>query len=308
MGQSDVLIVGTGALACLFAARLSASGSSVVMLGSWPEGIATLAHHGVRLIDEDGQEQQFPVTVTTDPITCQGRRYALVLVKSWQTERAARQLVECLPADGLALSLQNGFGNYEILCQHLGSTRVALGSTTAGAHLLNPGIVKSAGEGVTTLGIHARLKHLVELLGRAGFIVESQPDINSLVWAKLVINAAINPLTALLRVPNGELLARPDARLLLATIAREAAAVAIAKGVNLPYPDPVVASEAIARRTSQNYSSMLQDVRRVAPTEIDAICGAIVRAGEHLGVPTPVNRTLLMLINALVYKGNSWKQ
>ena len=305
MNSSDILIVGTGALACLFAGRMSAVGAAVLMLGSWPEGVSALALEGVRLIDENGKETRYPVTVTTDAQVCSNARKALVLVKSWQTERAAMQLSQCLAEDGVALTLQNGLGNYEILCKYLGSSRAALGATTTGAHLLNPGVVKTAGEGVVTLGVHARVKHLAEFMGRAGFVVESEADINSLVWGKLVINAAINPLTAVLRSPNGELLNRSAARALVSAIAREAAAVAVAKGIELPYPDPVVAAEAIIRRTAHNYSSMLQDVRRGAPTEIDAICGAVMRAGEQTGVPTPVMRTLSLLVNALVHKGAS---
>jgi 2-dehydropantoate 2-reductase len=115
-----------------------------------------------------------------------------------------------------------------------------------------------------------------------------------------VINAAINPLTALLGVANGELLTRPPARALMVSLAREAPAVAVALGIRLPYPDPVVAVESIARRTGANLSSMLQDVRRGAPTEIDAICGAIVKAGEQTDVTTPVNRTMWHLVEALV--------
>jgi 2-dehydropantoate 2-reductase len=137
------------------------------------------------------------------------------------------------------------------------------------------------------------------LLRKSGFIVENDPDPNALLWGKLVINAAINPLTALLDIPNGELLNRPSAREVAAALAREAASVAVAKGISLPFPDPVAATETVAHRTASNKSSMLQDVKRGSPTEIDAICGAIVRAGEQTGVPTPVNRTLWQLINGL---------
>jgi 2-dehydropantoate 2-reductase len=150
------------------------------------------------------------------------------------------------------------------------------------------------------MAIHSRLNPLTDLLGKAGFVVETMNDISTLLWGKLVINSAINPITALLRVPNGELLERPAARSLLTSLARESAAIAVAKGVHLPYPDPVIATEAIARHTAQNYSSMLQDVLRSAPTEIDAICGAIVKAGEQTHVPAPINRTMWLLVNALL--------
>ena len=296
---APILIAGTGAMACLFAARISAAGMPVAMLGTWLEGLDALQQHGVRIIEAGGQEQAYPVRVITDPRSCQNLPFALVLVKSWQTRRTALQLSECLAPDGLALTLQNGAGNRETLAQTLGVQRVALGSTTTGAHLHAPGVVQPAGEGVITLGIHPRLKPLSDVLRKAGFIVETAPDLNILLWGKLVINAAINPITALLRAPNGALLERPAARSLMTAVAREAASVAIAKGVHLPYPDPAVAVETIARRTGDNYSSMLQDVLRGAPTEIDAINGWIVQAGEATNVPTPLNRTLWQLIQAL---------
>jgi len=296
---NSLLIIGTGAMACLFAARLSAAKVRVIMLGTWDEGLKALNQEGVRLVSADGSEQCYSVMATQDPEDCIGVPYALVLVKSWQTPRAAKQLAECLAADGLAMSLQNGLGNREQLVQALGAKRVVLGVTTIGATLLGPGRVYQAGEGVISLGAHANLGILSNLFRAAGFVIENAPDANALLWGKLVINAAINPLTAILGVPNGELLNRSTARALLQATAREVAAVAVAQGIRLPYPDPVVAAENIARRTAENHSSMLQDVQRGVPTEIDAICGAVVQAGEQTGVPTPINRTLMQLVKAL---------
>jgi 2-dehydropantoate 2-reductase len=296
---SSILIIGSGSMACLFAARLSAAGVSVTMLVGWPAGLQALRQEGVTIVESDGEGRSFSVQVTESPLDCRGARYALVLVKSWQTERAARQLVDCLATDGVALTLQNGIGNREKLSRLLGGQRVALGVTTIGANLLEPGRVRPAGEGVISLGAHPLMGQLAVILRSGGFLVEMSPDPSGLLWGKLVINAAINPITALLGITNGELLERLPARVLLAAVAREAAAVAVAQGVRLPYPDPAVAVETIARRTASNRSSMLQDVSRGAPTEIDAICGAIVEAGERTGVPTPLNRTLWQLVNAL---------
>jgi 2-dehydropantoate 2-reductase len=305
-----MLIVGTGAMACLFAARLSAAGIDVTMLGTWPEGLEALSRYGVRVVEADGTEQSYPVRVARDAQAESGFDYALVLVKSWQTGRAAWQLEACLSPEGLALTLQNGAGNYELLSQTLGSGRVALGVTTIGANLLGPGCVRPAGSGAITLSEQrdppgpSSLSGLAELLRRAGFPVEFVSNANGLLWGKLVINAAINPLTALLGVPNGELLEREAARALMAEVAREAAAVAASLAIQLPYDDPVAAVEAVALRTAANRSSMLQDVERQAPTEIEAICGAIVRAGEQASLPTPLNRTLWLLIRALSDRGS----
>lgn len=292
-------------MACLFAARLSAAGVPVTLFGSWVEGLEALRQYGVRVVEPDRgstspeHEHAYPVQATDDLRACHGARYALVLVKSWQTGRAADQLARCLAKDGLALTLQNGVGNYELLADVLGTRRVALGSTTAGATLLGPGYVRPAGEGVVSLGAHPSLAPLAAHLRAAGFVIENVHDANALLWGKLIINAAINPLTALLGLTNGELLGSPSARALMSAVAREAAAVAVAQGISLPYPDPVVAAENIAQRTAENRSSMLRDVLRHAPTEIDAINGAIVQAGEQTEVPTPINRTLWQLVRAL---------
>src|SRR5215213_801124 len=123
--MTNILIVGTGALATLFAARLSQAGHSITLLGSWKAGLDALQKNGARLVTSDGVEQQFPVRAISDPRACHDIKHALVLVKAWQTEHAAEQLNECLAEDGLAITLQNGLGNLEILTRGLGSRRVA---------------------------------------------------------------------------------------------------------------------------------------------------------------------------------------
>lgn len=297
---ASVLIVGTGALACLFGARLSAHGVQVTMLGTWREGLAALRMYGVTVVQADGRQQSYPVRVVESPAKCREAHYALALVKSWQTERAARQLADCLAEDGLALTLQNGLGNYETLTSALGAERVAQGVTTTGATLLSSGRVRPGGEGVVSIGAHPRLEPLFALLRSVGFQVEVLEDVQALVWGKLVVNAAINPLTALLQMTNGGVLSRPSARQLSADLAREVAAVARAQGIQLAHSDPVLVAKGVAERTATNHSSMYQDILRGAPTEIDAICGAVVKSGEELNIPTPANYAMWKLIHAVV--------
>ncbi len=297
--STGVLIVGSGALATLFAARLSAAGIDVTMLGTWQAGLAALRNNGAHL-DGDGT---FTVRAIDDPADCRGARFALVLVKSWQTERAARQLTECLAEDGLAVTFQNGLGNDDILTKSLGIERVSRGITTLGATLLAPGIVRSNGGGGITLGVHSRQNEIERYLRVAYFDVKVVEDLLPVMWSKLVINAAINPLTAILRVRNGELLGIPPARELMGFLARETASVAKVLGIALPFRDPDHAVEEIAQQTSENISSMLQDILRGAPTEVDVINGAVVRTGEQKKIPTPVNQVVWSLIKSLSYPG-----
>ena len=298
----EILIVGSGAMATLFAARLSAGGTRVSILGTWQEGLAAYQKSGAGLMDADGREQFFPVEVLSPDNQQKKFLYAIVLVKSWQTCQAASTLTDWLEPDGLCLTLQNGLGNRECLEEFLGPKRVVMGVTTSGGTLLGPGRVLVGGEGDTTIEEQTGLEPLVMMLQEAGFEIKLVGDAKSLIWGKLVINAAINPLSAILRVKNGQLLENKDASSLMAELALETRTIAMALGIGLPYDDPVEASREVARRTAANNSSMLQDVLRGAPTEIEAINGAIWNLGKEVGISTPANAMMTRLIRAMVSK------
>ncbi len=301
MNNDAILIVGTGALATLFAARFAKAGISVTMLGTWQEGLEELNKKGVQV---EGEERAYPVHATDNPADCMGLHHALVLVKAWQTKRAAKQLSSCLPADGLALTLQNGLGNEAILSSVLGKERVALGVTTMGATLISPGVSCLGGEGPVSLDPQPGNSQIQKLLRQAGIGVNVVDNLPSLIWGKLVVSSAINPLSALLRIKNGELLERSTARTLMGNLARETAGVAKSLGIVLPFLEPEGAAEEVARQTSENLSSMLQDILRGAPTEIDAINGAIANLAEQNNLQVPVNRTVWGLIKAIPVRGN----
>jgi len=292
-----IVIVGTGAMATLIAARLARL-TAITMLGSWPKAIAAISQNGIQV---EGESARVQVTATTDPSECVGATHALVLVKAWQTARAARQIKSFLAPNGVALTLQNGLGNFETLVAELGEARVALGTTTQGATLLGPGWVRDAGQGLTQVANHANLGPLIQFLQAAGIAIQPEPPskLQSLVWGKLAVNCAINPLTALLRVPNGELLQRPEALALLNAAASEAAQVAEAKGIHLPFNDAAAHTRKVAQATALNRSSMFQDILRGTQTEIDAINGALVREAQLAGLRVPINETLWQLVVAL---------
>ncbi len=299
--QMRIAILGTGALGCLFAGRL-APYAQVWMLGTWREGVAAVQRQGVQILDADRAES-VPVSALDDPAAAPQADVALILVKSYQTERAAAWADQLLSPEGIAVSLQNGLDNGSRLAAVLGRARVAVGVTFEGATLLGPGQVRHAGSGPTYVERRetnvALVDAFVALLRRAGFEVHARAEIEGVLWSKVIVNAAVNPLTALWRVPNGELLSHPDRRALLAALAREAAMVAEARGVVLPTPDPVARVEEACRATAENRSSMLQDIERGRPTEIDSINGAIVLEAKRLGLSVPVNETIWRLVRAM---------
>ena len=290
-----ITILGTGALACLFGARLARQ-AEVTLVGTWPAGLRALEVSGITL-EENGTTVSRRVAAAPLGQPLEPADLALVLVKAWQTESVAPHLPGLLNAGGTAVTLQNGLGNLEKL-----GPRACQGVTMVGATLLGPGRVRCGGAGPTHIAGPAWVAEAFREAGFEAYPVEAA-QVTGLVWGKLAINCGINALTALLRVQNGELLERPDARQLMERAAAECAAVAQAKGITLPFADAAAQVCEMARRTASNRSSMFQDVLRGAPTEIDAINGAVAREGQRLGRPVPVNEVLWRLVKAMVEAG-----
>ena len=283
-------VLGTGALACFFGARL-ARAAEVTLIGTWTEGIDAIARGGI-VLETPGTEEAFAATAVRLGTPLEAGDLVLVLVKAWQTGRVAREVPALTAPRGHVLTLQNGLGNAEKL-----GPRAFLGVTEQGATLVAPGRVRPCGDGPTHIAGPDSLAAVFRSAGLDARAVDPARGV-SLAWGKLAANAGINALSAILGVPNGKLLERPEALPLLEAAANEVADVARAKVIALPFPDAAAEARRVARATASNRSSMLQDVLRGAPTEIDAINGAVVREGARLGVPTPANETLLRLVAA----------
>jgi len=297
-----IAIVGAGAMGSLFGGRL-ARVARVTLLDPWAEHVAAIQRDGLSIIELDGQESRVCVAATGDPSAVPEADLVIIFVKAHATRQASEWASRFLAADGLALTLQNGVGNAEVMAEVLGAERVVAGVTAHGATLLGPGRVRHAGQGATHIATRPakarQLAAIAAILEQAGFEVHLSTDLDSLVWGKLVINVGINALTAILRVPNGRLVESAAAGELMAQAVAEAVAVCQAKGISLPYDDPLGRVREVAQATGSNRSSMLQDVLRGFPTEIGVINGAIVREGERLSIVTPVNRFLVTTIRAI---------
>lgn len=271
------------------------------LVESWP-GVARFGFAGRSSVVVRG------IRVAYQPSQLDGQiDLALVAVKSYQTAEIAPQVAAVLAADGLAVTLQNGLGNLELLQTALGK-RISQGATALGSTMLAPGRVRFTGLGKTTFARppeqprpNPYLLALASLMERAGLPVAFNADLTGLVWGKLIVNCAINPLTALLNSTNGGLLENPASRELLDAVATETAGIARAAGIVLhyPYDQAAVQARRVAEITYANISSMLADVRRGSPTEIEAINGAVVRIAEKIGAAAPLNRTLYLLVKAL---------
>jgi 2-dehydropantoate 2-reductase len=296
-------VVGPGALGSLFAGLLALAGHDVRLLGRRAEQAEVLDRDGV-VVERDGEARRAAVRASTDPAALGPVDLAIVLVKATDTAEAALSLPALLGPIAPALSLQNGLGNVEALTAMLGADRVLGGVSSQGATTLGVGHVRHAGFGPTSLaeavgGLTERAETVAAVLDRAGLNARAYHDAAPLIWGKLIANAAINPLGALLRCQNGQTVERPAARELFVGLAREAGDVARALRVTLPFDDPAQHAESVAQVTYGNRNSMLQDVENGRRTEIGAINGAVARLGAQHDVPTPLNATITTLIRAL---------
>lgn len=300
-----IAVVGPGALGSLFGALLARAGHQIWLVDHRPERAGLIEARGIELHDQEGRTM-VRVRATIDPARIGPVPLAFLCVKSADAERAGREVLPILGAEGLLIAMQNGIAHHPRLAELLHHHPWALGITAQGANLLGPGVVRHGGTGLTTIGFLAegddraarRLGEAAELLNQAGIPTAVSRDILAAAWNKLIVNAGINALTAMEDCANGELLRRPHALATLKDAVREAARVAKAGGISIT-PDPVAMTIEVCRQTRDNISSMLQDIRKGRPTEVEAINGAIVRLAATLGVPAPVNRALLVGVKGL---------
>lgn len=222
---------------------------------------------------------------------------AIVTVKAPGDAWAAAVASRILAPEGMVLTIQNGLGHQERFAAAVGADRVAVGVIYVGASLEH-GELRSTGPARLELGRARHVEALARLLTEGGMSVEVVTDPWPAVWRKLVGNAAVNPVTAIVGCTNGALLDHPASRI-VDRAAIETARVATAEGVAIDDEEAIRLWRAMAGITAANPSSMLQDIRAGRQTEIEAITGEVVRRGAQRKVLTPVSMWLLGLIEVL---------
>ena len=296
-----ILIIGSGSMACLFAYKMAMAGSNVSMYGRWREGIGALQRKGVTLVEESGALNTVPLVIaTSDPDELGDYDLILFFNKTYQLESTldslARWWKQHQSMGMMFITMQNGLGNVEKISERFFSSRCFAGTTTYAASLLKPGMVKQTGVGQIDLPQALMNEPINQWLKDAGFHAMGHKDITQNLWRKLVINCAINPLTAIFGIENGELLKRQAIRKQMESVINEVVDVAVAQGIVLGRDEMTKTVENVCIQTSNNISSMRKDVERGAGTEIDAINGAVVEIGLRAGIPVPVNQGLVQQI------------
>jgi 2-dehydropantoate 2-reductase len=295
-------IIGAGAMGSLYGAKLSTvKGNEIHLLDIWMEHIDAINNFGL-IVEKDNEEcRHFDIKATISSEDVGICDLVIVFVKSTLTGSAVEKNSHVFGPDTIVLTLQNGLGNIDKIGEKVGYQNIIAGTTAHGATLLAPGKIKHAGEGKTILGELSgkeseRIQVVAKVFRDAGFDTLVSNNVIGLVWEKLIVNVGINALTALTGLLNGELLKHQELLSVMEGAVGEAVQVAKKKGIFINLQDPITYTKNVCMATATNKSSMLQDILNHKATEIDSINGAIVEAGESVGIETPVNRTLTNLI------------
>lgn len=317
--ELDIQMIGAGSLGLLYAGKLAASGAKVTLWCRSDEQAAAIHSSGITIHHSDGGELHIPPgVVQAHPLSefheeaGAAADYLVLMVKQQGIEDLVeRVFIPYGRSIQRCVCFQNGTGHLELLQQHLPSGAIYAAITTEGAKRIGPREVLHAGSGTTTIGPYNTEGmpesgqksasreisdiRLIELLNRAGFKTYLSNEIYTAIYRKLMINAVINPLTALWRIPNGALLEDPMRIQLMKELFDEACAVYDAAGISREDHlwDQIVG---VCRMTSTNTSSMLKDVLEGRATEISWINGSIVRLGQRHGVAAPKHELLCRLI------------
>lgn len=283
-------MLGAGSLGTLLAARLARAGHAVRVVARSEERRHSLAREAPDAAVVAGAAGLAPATVI------------FVVVKSGETDAAARDIAATGTDAGIC-SLQNGWGHMEVLEAALPRSPLLAAATALGAYFDDSGALHVSTDGLTSIAPwkateYRWAEYVATLFESADLRAEARRDAEAMLWRKLVLSAAVNPLSVLGGTPNGAIL---DSRALLRVAeaaAREAAEVGLRAG-RLPEGfDPVPHLHRLLEDTRGNRSSMAEDLARRRPTEIDAIVGSIVREAAVLGMTVPVLDALLALVKA----------
>jgi 2-dehydropantoate 2-reductase len=288
-----IAVMGAGAVGCYYGAMLARAGHEVTLIGR-QRHVDEVLRAGLLLQTKDF-EARVRMNASTSAQGVRGAELVLFCVKSTDTEAAGAELAPHLDARALVLSLQNGVDNAARL-QALLKQRVAPAVVYVATEMAGPGHVKHHGRG--ELVVPPEVGALKDTFSRAGVPLQISDNVIGALWAKLVVNCAYNALSAITQLPYGRLVQGEGVEAVMRDAVDECLTVARACGVTLP-GDMHETVPGIARTMPSQYSSTAQDLASGKRTEIDHLNGYVVRKGEALGIPTPVNRALHTLVKLM---------
>jgi 2-dehydropantoate 2-reductase len=303
-----IAIVGAGGIGRFFGGMLGRGGHEVVFLEKDPQIASVLNEKGIQFIklEDKGSDVYLAADVraTTDPGAIEVCDIIILAVKGYTTAAATKSIAHLITDHTPILTVQTGIGNIETMSKITHQRNILGGVTYHGATSLHGSKVRHAGSGETSIGElngdkTERVERLAEAFNSCGIQTGISENVEGDIWAKALIYSAINPLTAILRLKNGQLIEKMESIAVAKRLIDEGKLVAHELAVQLPQLDLYDRLLEVCNKTAENLSPMLQDILNSRATEIDALNGAIYSMGKLKGIAAPVHQTMTELVRLL---------
>jgi 2-dehydropantoate 2-reductase len=291
------VIMGTGGIGGFFGAKLAASGEDVWFVARGKH-LDAMKANGLKVITTGGTFNIPQEKVTGEPATIGSADVVLFCVKTYDNERAARQIAPILNEHSVVLSLQNGVDNIDKIRPHLPRCIVYAGAAYISVRITAPGEITETGGfqrivfGPTGGDMAPVARDIHAAFLRAGVKCDLLENISKELWKKYIFIASMGALTALSRLTHGEILSNPRMLSVTFDAMREIEAIAWKLGIDVEPLDEAKVIEGLKRFDKDTRSSMYFDLVSGKPMEVEALNGAVVRFGEQLGIPTPIHRVI----------------
>lgn len=305
-----ILVMGAGAMGSSVGGFMADAGHEVTLVGRGPH-MEAIAREGLRITGIWGERlvKNLDARTSAEGLPATAHDVVFITVKSYDTAAALAAAAPFVGPDTLVCAFQNGLGNVEQVAERFGWARTVGVRAIYGVRINSPGLAEiTVIAHPTALGVlrpeapAGRVRELAETMNDAGLPTVYSDRIESLIWAKVAYNSALNPLSALLGVPYGRLPEIPEARAMMDEVIGELYAVGRVRGADLDPPDADAYRElfynVLIPPTAAHYASMHEDFTRRRRTEIEAMNGAIARFGAAAGIATPANTFLTRLVHA----------
>ena len=295
----NILVFGAGAIGSLFGGILSKN-NNVVLIGRKKH---------VEAINKKGLEINGLTEINTDVKAFENMEnisfksdIAIISVKSYDTENAAKAIKKVIDKNTIIVSLQNGLDNIEKIEKHVDKKQILVCITTHGSVFSKPGHIVHTGVGKTTIGTlngkkTIALTTVIEEFNASGIKTNYSKDVVRDIWIKAIVNSSINPLTTIFQCNNGNLLKNPILEKSVEKICEESTNIANSENLNLSYNEMIKKTKEVIRETSENKSSMLQSFLQGKKTEIDSINGMLLKIARKNKVKSMLNEVLVNIVS-----------
>ncbi len=296
-----IAVVGTGAMGSVYAGLLRAAGHEVWAIDIWRDHVGAIRSGGLRVSGASGDRtvNLSATTVAAEASVCD---HVIIATKAMDVEAAAHDAAPLIGTETTVVTIQNGLGSADKVRRVLGDQPPVIGVVGGfGASIRGPGHAHHHGWHLVRFGemegaVTPRVEKLAEVWQGAGFTVKAYDDIGRMIWEKLICNACFSGTCAATWLTVGEVMANEDSWSVAQALAREAYAVAVAKGIDLDFDDPIAHVTQFGGGIPGSRPSLLLDHLAKQPAEIDAINGAVAAEGRRLGVPTPHTDVIVALL------------